>query len=237
MMIGTVVNAAAIAAGALLGVFVIRGGAARFEETVKKALGLAVIFTGIKGALENQRPLLLIMSMTLGAVIGELAGIDRLMNRMGLWAERVFTRRPPPQGEGAPSFSRAFVTASILFCSGSMAIVGSMQSGLTGSHETLFTKSMLDGVFALVFGASMGVGTAFSALPVLLYQGGITLAAMALREFLTAEMIREMSAAGSLVIAAIGFNFLSVKEIKVANLIPAVFIPLVYLAGERIVFG
>jgi uncharacterized membrane protein YqgA involved in biofilm formation len=236
-MLGTLVNAAAIAAGALLGVFVIRGAGARFEETVKKALGLAVIFTGIKGALENERPLLLIMSMTLGAVLGELAGIDRLMNRAGNWAQRIFSRSPPGEGTGGASFSRAFVTASVLFCSGSMAIVGSMQSGLTGNHETLFTKSMLDGTFALVFGASLGIGTAFSALPVLFYQGGITAAAMALRDFLSADMIREMSAAGSLVIAAIGFNFLSVKEIKVANLIPAVFIPLVYLAGERIIKG
>jgi uncharacterized membrane protein YqgA involved in biofilm formation len=116
-----------------------------------------------------------------------------------------------------------------------MAIVGSMQSGLQGNHETLFAKSILDGSISLVFGASMGVGVAFSALPVLLYEGAIVLASLAIRDYLTPEIIREMSAAGSLVIAGIGFNFLGGKEIKVANLIPAIFIPWAYLAITGIV--
>ncbi|MDR1099376.1 MAG: DUF554 domain-containing protein, partial [Treponema sp.] len=119
------------------------------------------------------------------------------------------------------------------FCTGSMAIVGSLQSGLQGNHETLFAKSILDGAISLVFGASMGVGVAFSALPVLVYQGGIVLASLAIRDYLTPEIIREMSAVGSLLIAAIGFNFLNSEgrgEIRVANLIPAIFIPWAYLA-------
>jgi uncharacterized membrane protein YqgA involved in biofilm formation len=106
-----------------------------------------------------------------------------------------------------------------------MAIVGSMQSGLRGNHEILFAKSILDGSIALVFGASMGIGVAFSALPVLVYQGSIVLLARVASGFLSDEIVREMSAVGSLLVAAIGFNFLSIKEIKAANLIPAVFIP------------
>jgi uncharacterized membrane protein YqgA involved in biofilm formation len=216
------VNAAAIVVCALAGCFLIRGIPERFEELLKKAIGLAIIYVGIKGAMDNRRVLLLVMSMVGGALIGEFINIDKLMNRFGAWAERKL-------GLGGGSFSKGFVSASILFCTGSMAIVGSMQSGLTGSHETLFAKSVLDGSISVVFGASMGAGVIFSALPVLLYQGGIVLASWAVKDFLTPEIIREMSAVGSLLVAAIGFNFLNLREIKVANLIPAIFVPWVYL--------
>jgi uncharacterized membrane protein YqgA involved in biofilm formation len=115
-----------------------------------------------------------------------------------------------------------------------MAIVGSMQSGLLGNHETLFAKSILDGSIALGFAASMGVGVIFSAVPVFVYQGGIVLVSFLIKNQLTTDIIHEMSAVGSLIIAAIGFNFLGVKEIKVANLIPAIFIPWVYLAVAKL---
>jgi uncharacterized membrane protein YqgA involved in biofilm formation len=116
-----------------------------------------------------------------------------------------------------------------------MAIVGSIQSGLQGNHQLLFAKSILDGSISIVFGASMGIGVLFSAVPVLLYQGGIALASLVIRDYLTQPVITEMSAVGSLLIAAIGFNFLSVKEIRVANMIPAVFIPWLYIAVETLV--
>lgn len=235
-MVGPVVNAAAIVVCALAGCFFIRGIPERFEEIIKKAIGLSIMYVGIKGALDNQRVLLLIMSMVLGAVIGEFINIDRLLNRFGNWTERKLKRYFAMSGG---TFSKGFVSASILFCTGSMAIVGSMQSGLQGNHETLFAKSVLDGSISLVFGASMGIGVVFSAIPVLVYQAAIALAAMAIRDFLTADIIREMSAVGNLLVAAIGFNFLGVagenpKEIRVANLIPAIFIPWLYLGLETI---
>ncbi|MDR2483266.1 MAG: DUF554 domain-containing protein [Treponema sp.] len=235
-MLGPLVNAAVIVVCALLGCFLIRGIPERFEEIIKKAIGLAVIYVGVKGALDNQRVLLLVMSLVAGAVIGELINIDGLMNRLGNWAERRLQGRSVRAGKRLEQggFSKGFVSASILFCSGSMAIVGSMQSGLTGSHETLFAKSILDGSISVVFGASMGAGVIFSALPVLIYQGGIALAAMAVKDLLTPDSIREMSAVGSLLVSAIGFNFLGVKEIRVANLIPAIFIPWIYLTLEQI---
>jgi len=232
-MLGPLVNAAVIIICGLSGTFLIRGIPQRYEEILKKAIGLAIIFVGIKGALDNQRVILLIMSLVTGAIIGQVIDIDKLMNNLGLWAEKKLSRLPGKNNKKG-NFSRGFVSASILFCTGSMAIVGSMQSGLTGNHETLFAKSILDGSISLVFAASMGIGVAFSAIPVFIYQAGITLAAMALKEFLSGEVIREMSAAGSLVIAAIGFNFLEIKEIKVANLIPAVFIPWIYLSIEAL---
>jgi len=231
-MLGPVVNAVAIVVCALVGSFLVRGIPARFEEILRKAIGLSIVFVGIKGALDNQRVLLLIMSLVIGAVVGELINIDAFMNRLGLWAERKLK-----VGGKENSFSKGFVTASILFCSGSMAIVGSMQSGLTGNHELLFMKSILDAAISIVFAASMGIGVVFSAIPVFVYEAVITLASMALKGFLTADIIREMSAIGSLLVAGIGFNFLDIKEIKVANLIPAVFIPLVYMIIEGLVKG
>jgi uncharacterized membrane protein YqgA involved in biofilm formation len=222
IMIGPLVNAFAIVVCSLVGYFVIRGIPERYEDIIKKAIGLSVLYVGIKGAFDNERVLLLIMSMVSGAIIGEFIDIDRRMNRLGNWAEKKL-------GLGGGSFSKGFVSASILFCTGSMAIVGSMQSGLQGNHETLFAKSILDGSISIVFSASMGIGVAFSALPVLIYQGAIVLASLAVRDFLSPDIIREMSAVGSLLVAAIGINFISVKEIKVANLIPAIFIPWLYL--------
>jgi uncharacterized membrane protein YqgA involved in biofilm formation len=233
-MLGPIVNAVVVLVCALTGCFLVRGIPSRFEEILKTAIGVSIIFVGIKGAFDNQRTLLLIMSMVAGSMIGELINIDGFMNRLGQWAER---RLGMGDGGTGRSFAKGFVSASILYCTGSMAIVGSMQSGLMGNHEILYAKSILDGSTALVFGASMGIGVVFSAIPVLLYQSSIALAAMAVRDFLTEDIIREMSAVGSLLIAAIGFNFLGVKEIKVANFIPAIFIPLVYLTVEGMIKG
>jgi uncharacterized membrane protein YqgA involved in biofilm formation len=226
-MLGPLVNALAVVVCSLLGCFVIKGIPARYEEIIKKAIGLSIVYVGIKGAFDNERVLLLIMSMVIGSVIGELININKLMDRCGSWAEKSL-------GMSGGTFSKGFVSASILFCTGSMAIVGSMQSGLLGNHEMLFTKSILDASIALVFASSMGIGVIFSAIPVFVYQGGIVLASLAIKDLLTADIITEMSAVGSLIVAAIGFNFLGVKEIKVANLIPAMFIPWAYMAIEKL---
>jgi uncharacterized membrane protein YqgA involved in biofilm formation len=235
-VLGPVVNALVIVVFSLAGTFLIKGIPERIEDIIKKATGLSVVFIGIRGAFDNEKILLLIMSMVAGAIIGEFINIDKWMNKLGQWAEKKLALKNAAGAEG--NFSKGFVSASILFCTGSMAIVGAMQSGLQGDHQTLFAKSVLDGSMSLVFSASLGLGVAFSALPVLLYEGGIALVSLLIRDNLSTEVIREMSAVGSLIIAAIGFNFLGVKEIKVANLIPAVFIPWVYLTFAGLInFG
>ena len=243
-MLGPAVNAITIVVCSLAGVFLVRGIPERFEELIKKAIGLSIVYVGVRGAMDNNNVLLLILSMVSGAVIGELINIDRLMNRLGAWAEaKIGIKDAGSQSaisinagtKNDRSFSKGFVAASILYCSGSMAIVGSMNSGLSGNHELLYAKSILDGAISVVFGASMGIGVAFSALPVFVYQGAIALAAMGVRDLLSQEIITEMSAVGSLVVAAIGFNFLGIKEIRVANLIPAIFIPLIYLTFKNLI--
>jgi len=225
-MLGPVVNAVAIVVCALIGRFFLKNLPERFEEIIKKAIGLSIIYIGISGAMDNQSVMLLIFSMVIGSVIGELLDIDRGMNRLGDWAEKKL-------GFGDGNFSKGFVTASILFCTGSMAIVGGLNSGLMANHEMLFAKSILDGVISIVFASSMGIGVVFSAVPVLLYEGGIALGASFAKDWMTPEIIREMSAVGSLLIAAIGFNFIMVKQIKVANMIPAIFLPWLFIAIEH----
>lgn len=179
--------------------------------------------------MDNERVMLLIFSMVIGSAIGEVLDIDKAMNNLGMWTEKRIGMK-----EG--NFAKGFVSASILFCTGSMAIVGGLNSGLMGNHEMLFAKSILDGVISIVFASSMGLGVAFSAVPVLLYEGGIALGANFVKELMTPEIISEMSAVGSLLIAAIGFNFLVERQIKVANMIPAIFLPWLFIAFEAAFF-
>jgi uncharacterized membrane protein YqgA involved in biofilm formation len=227
-LIGVLINGAAIVVCSLLGRFLFRNIPERFDEIITKGLGLCVLFVGIKGSLENQRVILLILSVILGSIIGELIDIDKSMNLLGDWAEKKI-------GFKEGDFSKGFVSASILFCTGSMAIVGAMQSGLQGNHETLIAKSILDGSISTVFASTMGIGVAFSSIPVVLYEGLIALAAGLVKVYLTTEIITEMSAVGSLIIAAIGFNFLGIKRIKVANMIPAIFLPWLFIVIEGLV--
>ena len=227
-MLGPIANAAAIVVCSLIGCFFVKKMPSRIEEIVMKALGLFVIYIGIKGALDNQRVLLMLMSLVIGAVIGEFINIDGLINRLGAWAEKKLNLG----GGGERSFAKAFTSTSILYCTGSIIILGSIQSGLTGNHDLLFMKSVLDGVGSLVFAASMGIGVAFSAIPLFICEAVIVLISGAVKDYLTDDIVREMSAIGSMLIAAIGFNFLGIKEIKVANFIPAIFIPLVYMLIE-----
>lgn len=223
ILTGTIVNAAAIVVCGLLGTFIIKNVPERFNEIITKAIGLSVLFIGISGAFDNENVMLLILSLVIGSIIGEAIDIDGKMNKIGDLAEKKL-------GFGEGNFSKGFVTASILFCTGSMAIVGAMNSGISLDHNMLFAKSILDGVISIVFAGAMGIGVVFSAVPILLYEGGLTIIASFVGDFMTEQMITEMSAVGSLIIAGIGFNFLEVKQIKVANMIPAMFIPCIYFA-------
>ena len=234
MLLGSIVNAAVIIVCALTGTFLVRGIPQRIDEIIKKAIGLSVFFLGVKGAINNQNFLLLLISLVFGGALGELINIDGFMNRLGLWAEKKLGKIGNAGGGGDRSFSKGFVNASILYCTGSMAILGALQSGLSGNHEMLYAKSAIDGITSLIFGASMGLGVAFSAVPVFLYQSGVTFLSVAASNFLTEDMIREMAAVGSLVIAAIGLNFLEMTKIRVANFIPAIFMPIVYIVIENL---
>ncbi len=233
-MIGTLINVAAILVGAALGLVLRRGMKPRVSQTVMQGVGLSVVLIGLSGALETENTLLVILSMVLGGVAGSLLDIQARMDRLGQWAQRRLSRG----GDGADNtFAQGFVTASLVFCVGAMAVVGALDSGIRGDHSTLIAKSALDGVAAAVFASSMGVGVMLSAVPVLVYQGLIALLGTVVAPLLSDSVITEMSAVGGLLIAAIGLNMVLDKDIKVANLLPAILVPFLYFPIYRLIVG
>lgn len=240
MLTGTIVNALAILAGSVAGICLSRlagrfssvlpAGAIklgeRLQTIIMQGLALCVLYLGISGSLEGQNTLITILSMALGAILGEALDLDRRMRSLGDWVQKR-TERLVPAG-GNVSVSEGFVTASLLFCVGAMAIVGALQDGLTGDHSTLFAKALLDGISAIIFGASLGIGVSFSAAAVFLYQGIIAVLASFLSPLLGDAVIAEITCVGSLLILALGTNLLNVTKIKVMNLVPAVFFPILF---------
>ena len=238
MLTGTLVNAAAILAGSLLGMLLtwlaghfstlLPAGstllAERLKTIIMQGVALCVMYLGISGCLEGNNSLIAILSMVLGALIGELLDLDKRMRSLGDWVQKR-TEHLVTNG-GQASISEGFVTASLLFCVGAMALVGALQDGLTGDHSTLFAKSLLDGISSIVFGASLGLGVAFSAVAILLYQGSISLLASFLQPYLGDAVIAEMTCVGSLLIVALSLNMLGLTKIKVMNLVPAIFLPI-----------
>lgn len=221
-MLGTIVNALAIIAGGLIGLLFGKGIAEKYKQTILQGVALSVILIGWKSALAADQLLIVIISMVVGATIGEGLNIEGRLERLGQWLEARVSAGP------GSSLARGFVTASLVFCVGSMAIVGALESGLTGNHQTLFAKSILDGVISIVFASTMGAGVLFSSAAVFLYQGLITLAAVFLKPLLAAATVAQMTAVGGLLIVAIGLNMLGMVKIRVGNLLPAIFLPLVY---------
>lgn len=237
MLTGTIVNALAILAGSTAGLLIkflagkCSGSLAgannlglRLQDIIMKGVALCVLYIGIDGCLAGENTLVAILSMVLGAVIGELLDLDRRMHALGDWVQKKTEHLV--QQDGTASVSEGFVTASLLFCVGAMAIVGALQDGLTGDHTTLFAKSLLDGISAVVFASSLGIGVAFSAVAVFLYQGIIALLASFISPFLGDAVIAEMTCVGSLLIAALSFNMLGLTKIKVMNLVPACLLPI-----------
>ncbi len=220
-MLGTIVNCLAIIGGSLLGLCFKNGIPDKYNQTVMHAIALSVVLVGIKMALGCDDILVIIISLVIGALIGEWVGIENYLERLAQFLGSKFSKN-------SGTFSTGFVTASLLFCVGSMAVVGSLESGFRGNHTILFAKSTIDGITSVVLSSSLGLGVLFSVLPVLLYQGSITILAGVLKPFLIPEVVSQMSATGGLLIVAIGLNLLREKKIKVGNMLPAIFIPLVY---------
>lgn len=220
-MLGTIVNSLAIIGGSLLG-FILKGGIPeRVNDTIMKGLALCIMVIGISGAIKSENMILIICSIVIGALIGELIDIDKGLKKFGDSIEAKL------QGKGG-RVSEGFVTASLVYCVGAMAILGSLDSGLKGDYKILFTKAMLDGISAIMFTSTLGIGVALSAISVFVYQGTITLAASALQGILVGTVITELSAVGSLLIMGLAFNMLGLTKIKVANLLPAILIPILY---------
>jgi len=218
-MKGTIVNVIAIFLGCSVG-FILKS---RFPEKIGKvvmqALGLASLLIGAQMALKTNNILLVIFSLVIGGVIGEIIGIEEGLEKFG---ERVKLKFKSI--DTSERFVEGFVTASLLYCVGSMAIMGALKEGLSGNPDILYAKSLMDGVTSLAFTAAMGIGVLFSVIPVFLYQGGITLLARLIKDFLSPEIINEMTAVGGILILGIGIGLLEIRKIKIGNLLPAILV-------------
>lgn len=216
--LGTLVNSAAIVVGAVAGTLLRRGIPAAWKETILAAMGLCVTVIGMKMAQGSAHLVLVVVSLALGALVGEALDLDGRLTRFGQWLQRrLLGNRSAATGS---SLGEAFVSASLLFCIGAMAIVGAIEDGLAGNHEILFAKASLDGVISVILASTLGIGVALSAVSVLVYQGAITLLSFWMQQFLTEAVIGEISATGGVMILAIGLNLLGVTKIRLANLIP-----------------
>lgn len=216
-MIGVITNTIAVLVGSLIGLGCKKGIPQRLSDAVMLAIGLCTLYIGISGTLKGEKTIVLILSMVLGALVGTALDLDGGINRLGRWIEKRF----PAGTQGKTSVAQGFVTACLLFCVGAMTIVGSLNAGLTGDNEMLFTKSVLDFISSIMLSVSLGVGVLCAAAFVFVFQGGLVVLAQFLQPVLTESAINETVCAGSLLILALGLNLLGITKLKVADYLPA----------------
>jgi uncharacterized membrane protein YqgA involved in biofilm formation len=232
-MLGVIVNMLAAVVGGTVGTLFKKGIPEKITKSIMIAVGLCVIYIGIDGALVGENTLVLIVSMLVGTAIGSLIDIDDKINRLGSWVEKKFNK-----GEKKVSVAEGFVTATLLFCVGSMTVVGSLNAGLLGDNQMLYTKSLLDLISGTMIAASCGIGVVFSAVSILVIQGGIVLLAELLSGVLRTPAINEMTCVGSVIIIALGLNLVGISKFRVANFMPAIVLaPLVCMLFELLPFS
>ena len=244
--LGTIVNfAVALIAGAL-GVLVKKGIPERISDTVMKSMAIVVVFIGISGALEAaptdasdaflshdlRKMLIMILSLAIGSLLGELCNIEAGLEKLGSFIEKKLSREKESKGD----IARGFVTSSMLICVGAMAVTGAIADA-TGNPDILFAKSIIDAVTCFTLASTLGIGCALSAFTVLIYQGGITLFTIIFSGFLTPSLIAYMSMTGSLIVCLVGTNVLGATKVRTANMIPAIFMPLLLEPLFRLIFG
>lgn len=223
-MLGVLVNTLTVLFGSTVGLLCKKGIPQKLTDAIMLGIGLCTLYIGISGTLAGENALILIVAVVLGALVGTLLDIDGAIGRLGCWVERRFSKG----ADGKTTVAEGFVTASLLFCVGSMTVVGSLNAGISGDNSMLYTKSMLDLVSSMMLSASLGIGVMCAAAFVLVFQGGIVLLSGCLTPLLqNPSLVAEMTCAGSLLIVALGLNLIGVTKIKVANYLPAiVFAPL-----------
>jgi uncharacterized protein len=221
VLLGTIVNGICIIIGTLLGVFLHRI-PENMKGTVMKAIGLAVVVLGLQMGLKSENFLVVIISLALGAAWGEWMNLEDKLNAVGTWLEKKLGSKKET------SISQGFVTATLIFVIGAMAVIGALDSGIRGDHDVLYTKSIIDGFTSLILTTTLGIGVMFSAIPVVLYQGLIALFATQIHQWVPQELmdtyIVEMTSTGGIMIFAIGLNLIGITKIRVANLLPGIIV-------------
>lgn len=239
--LGTIVNALAILIGGLCGLISRSFLKERYQETITKAMGFAVIImalgstlsqmlvvkildssNGLRGSLDTQGTMMMIISLSVGAILGELLNLEQKLERFGKWL------RDKTGSQGDSRFIDAFVSASLTVCIGAMAIIGAIQDGISGNHDTLFAKAILDFMIIVIMTASLGKGCIFSAIPVALFQGTITVLAKQAASLMTDAAMSNISLVGNVLILCVGVNMIWPKTIRVANVLPAIVIAVMF---------
>lgn len=220
MIFGTIVNMIAIIVGSLIGLLVHNRMPKRITQLVFQAIGLFTLFLGFYMAGKTDNFLIMIFSLVIGSILGELIDLDKQINRFSAWLKTKI-------GSKNSKFSEGFLTSFLLFCMGSMTILGAIEEGIGGKPDLLLAKSVLDGFSSIALAAAMGIGVLFSIIPLLIYQGGLTLFASYLQEYLSPQIIDEISAVGGILLIGLGINILEIKKIKVLNMTPALLVAVV----------
>ena len=222
MLLGTIVNAGAIVLGSLIGMLAKKAIPQRMGDLIMTAIPIVVMVLGVQFSIASKNILIVIVSLVIGAIMGELIDIDKKLE--------VFGNNVQLKMKGNDSnFSAAFVSTTLIYCVGSMAILGSIESGINGNHTILYTKALMDGISAVFFASTLGAGVLFSSISVFIYQGILTILAGYVSPYLSSTVVTEMSATGGILLIALAFTILGIKKIKVANLLPAIFLPIVIM--------
>lgn len=225
IMLGNIVNTVAIIGGSILGIFFKKGLPLKIKDIIMSSMGLFLLTLAIKDAIKFNNAIFTLTCLLLGAVIGEFLMIDDNLKRLGTYFEEKFSNN-----DNNNDIVKGFTTTSIMFCVGAMAIVGSIKSGLTNDNEILLIKALLDGIFSLIFASKYGIGVLFSSIVVFLYQGSLYFLAFFIKNSLSENIIAEISTLGGIIMIGLAFNLLFDKNIKIGNMVPALFIPIIYNA-------
>ena len=228
-MTGTIINSMAIIVGCIFGLILKGHFPKRMSAILFQGIGLVTLVLGIQMAIQAKDILLIILSLVIGGILGELIDIEKRLDNAGEKIKSLFK-----QIKGNEYFTEGFVTASLLYCVGSMAVMGAIEEGISGNPNILMAKSVLDGISSIIFSASLGIGVLFSAIPVFLYQGTITRIAFLIKNWITTDIINEMAAVGGILIIGLSLGILEVKKIKTANLLQSLLIItiLIFLKGK-----
>ena len=226
-MIATVVNAIAVIVGSLLGLLLHARIKESFKAIVSMGAGVVSLVIGVKMSLDSSKIVFLALSLIIGGILGEWWRIEEGILSLGETLKRTFAKR-----ESGKDFAYGFLTASVLFCVGAMALVGSFKAGTEGNYDLIFTKSAMDGFMAIVLTAALGIGVAFSALTILVYQGALTLLAAWVKPLVSELLLKELTGVGGALVIMIGINLLGLAKLKTANFIPALILIVIFVVGE-----
>ncbi len=227
-MIGTIINSLSIIFGCLFGLLLKKNFPKRIGIILFQGIGLVTLALGIKMAIQGNEILLIILSIVVGGIFGEIINIEKKLDET---AEKI--KLLTKQNKKDDKFTEGFITASLIYCVGSMAIMGAIEAGINGNQDILIAKSALDGISSIIFSATFGIGVIFSAIPVFLYQGTITQLAVLTKNFITSDIINEMTAIGGIIIIGLALEILEIKKLKIANLLPSLVIIIVLITIKK----